>query len=1584
MSGNLLCVIGVLCALVLVRMDSDKLEVEEVHFFPKSPTLSQLDKCTKPELLTIARIFQADVVAGANKPELLESVTRKLREKGIVEEQSVTAGPYSVQLGSVEPARASDSLAQAQIDQGSPGSGTKRSLTSQDGEGSRESMELALRLKATELKVKSQEAEILRLRSGAVELSGSSATPTTTTTTTGMTAPSPSMGISGFDITKHLALVPHFREAEIDSYFEAFERIATIVRWPQEVWSVLLQTRLVGKAREVCASLSMAQSLDYGTVKETILRAYQLVPEAYRQRFRSCEKSDNQTHGEFAREKRMLFDKWCSASKVTTMPEMRDLILLEDFKACLPERVVLYLNEQKVVNLDQAAVCADEFMLTHKSVFSSSSGRRDAVGGKGGKKFVSKTPPKSDVVDGSGSSGSRERDCYYCHEKGHMIASCPTLKRKENSSSVKPKTVGFIKSIPPPLSPIDEEREECFGPFLTKGSVSLTDQDGDQVPITILRDTGASQSLMLNTVLPFSEKSFCGSDALLLGVEMNSLRAPLHSVFLRSPLVTGFVQVGTRDCLPVGGVSLILGNDLAGEKVFPTPVVVENPVIDLDQSVMGTSTPFAACAVTRAQAKKGFDEVTLNDTFLCSDSPVTCSDIKPKQKVNNVLPVKTDFAFDVNKDVFVSAQQNDPSLSVCWGAARAQDAPSAYSVEEGILVRTWFPPGVGNLGWNSVKQVMVPQPFRSQILSLAHDGLSGHCGVRKTYHRILRYFAWPGLKSDVSKFCRTCHVCQMMGKPNQVIPPAPLVPIPQMGEPFEHIMIDCVGPLPKTKSGYQYLLTVMCTATRYPEAIPLRTLQAKYVIKALIDFFSVFGLPVSCQSDRGTNFTSKVFTQALDSLSIKRKQSTAFHPQSQGALERFHQTFKSMLKKYCAESGREWDEGLPFLLMASRESVQESLGFSPNELVFGHSVRGPLRVLRDRLISSLNVPASNVLNYVNTFRERLHKACDFARSALADAQGKMKAHYDRKAVKREFQVGDKVLLLLPSITSALQAKFTGPYVIEKKVSDTDYVIGTPDRRRKTRVCHINMLKPYFVRSESVAPPVSPAPVVSVVSSPLSVAPSLYSPEGDGLHPKSSIGSSLQNSEILKNLPDYLRHLDSLAQADICALVENNPTLFSDIPTRTTVLCHDVDVGKHVPIKQHAYRVNPVKRAIFKKEVDYLLENGLAIPSSSPWSSPCLLVPKSDGSQRFCTDYRKVNNVTKPDSYPLPRMEDCVDRVGAAKFVTKLDLLKGYWQVPLTARASDISAFVTPDGLFQYTVMPFGLRNAPATFQRLMHNVLRGVENCEVYLDDVVAYSDTWSEHMHTLGLICGRLGEANLTLNLSKCEFGRATVTYLGKEVGQGLVRAIDAKVKAIINYPVPTSRRSLRRFLGMSSYYRAFCKNFADVVAPLTSLTSTKVPYVWSSACNHAFQCCKALLCSTPVLAAPDFKLPFKLEVDASDSGAGAVLLQEDDKGIDHPICYYSKKFNTAQSNYSTIEKETLALLFALQFFEVYLGSSPMPVVVYTDHNPLVFLRQMRNSNQRLMRWSLLVQDFNLDICHKRGVDNVLADALSRVFSPP
>ena len=352
-------------------------------------------------------------------------------------------------------------------------------------------------------------------------------------------------------------------------------------------------------------------------------------------------------------------------------------------------------------------------------------------------------------------------------------------------------------------------------------------------------------------------------------------------------------------------------------------------------------------------------------------------------------------------------QKSDATLVSCHQAARSDPNGAselcAFFVKDGVLMRMWRPRL--DEEWGTVYQIVIPTEYRTEILSVAHDGLAGHMGVTKTYDRILQHFFWPGLKRDVAGYCKSCHVCQVSGKPNQAIPPAPLQPIPAIGDPFEHVIIDCVGPLPRSRSGYQYLLTVMCTATRFPEAIPLRKITTRSVTRALLKFFAFVGLPKVIQSDRGTNFTAKMFSLVMKSLHIKHRTSSAFHPESQGALERYHQSFKSMLRPYCLEVGGDWEEAVPWLLFASREVVQESLGFSPAELLFSHNVRTPLAVLKEQW---LGAPSSrSVVKFVNDFRSRLHRARELARQNFQKAQSKMKTWYDRKARSRSFVPGDR-------------------------------------------------------------------------------------------------------------------------------------------------------------------------------------------------------------------------------------------------------------------------------------------------------------------------------------------------------------------------------------------------------------------------------------------------------------------------------------------------------------------------------------------------------------------------------------------------
>ena len=386
--------------------------------------------------------------------------------------------------------------------------------------------------------------------------------------------------------------------------------------------------------------------------------------------------------------------------------------------------------------------------------------------------------------------------------------------------------------------------------------------------------------------------------------------------------------------------------------------------------------------------------------------------------------------------------------------------------------------------------------------------------MNKTRDKIMRHFYWPGIRKDVSRFCKTCHTCQMVGKPNQTIPPAPLKPIPVFNEPFTRVIIDCVGPLPKTRSGHQYLLTIMCASTRFPEAVPLRNIKAPTIIKALTNFFTMVGLPKEIQSDQGTNFMSGLFQQVVHQLGAKQIKSSAYHPESQGALERFHSTLKNMLRAYCFENPKDWDEGVNLVLFAIRESVQESLGFSPFELVFGHSVRGPLKLLKEEWLQ--NDPENvQMSDYVCKLRTRLSKARDLAHANLRSAQAKMKALYDTNTRERVFEIGDNVLVLSPRMDNPLAVRYHGPYEIVKKIGDVDYVLKTPGRRKATQLCHVNRLKPYYHREQ-------PENVLVVENTNSEFCEQLQQDEEMPI--RGDYQMKLKNSDILSNIEAKLSHL----------------------------------------------------------------------------------------------------------------------------------------------------------------------------------------------------------------------------------------------------------------------------------------------------------------------------------------------------------------------------------------------------------------------------------------------------------------------------
>ncbi|KAM9320174.1 gametogenetin-binding protein 2 [Gastrophryne carolinensis] len=438
--------------------------------------------------------------------------------------------------------------------------------------------------------------------------------------------------------------------------------------------------------------------------------------------------------------------------------------------------------------------------------------------------------------------------------------------------------------------------------------------------------------------------------------------------------------------------------------------------------------------------------------------------------------------------------------------------------------------------------------------------------------------------------------------------------------------------------------------------------------------------------------------------------------------------------------------------------------------------------------------------------------------------------------------------------------------------------------------------------------------------------------------------------------------------------------FTGKPGRTTVATHHVDTGAQPPLRQVAYRVSPEIKAHIQKEIEDMLKLGVIKKSKSPWASPVVLVPKKDKSTRFCVDYRRLNAVTTFDAYPMPRIDELLDQLAGSQYVTIMDLSRGYWQIPMTPEAQERSAFITPFGLFECCVMPFGMKNAPATFQRLVDQLLEGHREYAVaYLDDIAIFSKTWEEHLIHLHKVVKQIAEAGLTIKPEKCQVGMTEVQYLGHRVGGGTLRPEPSKVESIMAWPIPKTKKQVMSFLGTAGYYRRFVPDYSKIAKPRTDLTKKKVSkqITWTEDCNKAFVALKTALSNSPVLQAPDFSKRFVVQTDASNFGLGAVLSQVNSHGEEHPILYLSRKLLPREVAYAVIEKECLAMVWALQKLQPYLYGRDFTVI--TDHNPLHWLDRVSGNNGKLLRWSLILQQYNFTVQHRKGSLHQNADGLSR-----
>ena len=1320
---------------------------------------------------------------------------------------------------------------------------------------------------------------------------------------------------------------------DIEHFLIGFERIASASGCPRAEWAMHLVPLLTGKAKAAYIAMDFEETMDYDKVKIAILDKFEINPETYRQRFRSWDVRPDETPKELYVRLKELYEKWV-CPRAHSKEEIGELLILEQFLQMVNSEVRLWIRKHNPRTAKEAVSLADAFMLAQR-------GSRPYKLGPS-RPYNAPTPgpsrPYNAPTSGRTEAGQTGREqkwreqkwerpiqtnreewvCYHCGQAGHIKPNCPLRKPKDGQVCCRPND-GITDCL--------EEQWESVVEVTIKGE-----------QLKALVDTGSSQTLVGAKWVP--------GDA--IHKEHTVKIRCVHGDVMTYPTADIYMQIGEQEYLVSVGVvehlpyPVVLGRDLPGLLELVEPVkscnvaVTRSKAKEMEKDGLWDALPFfeppSKVPKTRSQRRQDrFRGTKVHETLPAPD---------PGEHNSFTLPPNVR-----------ELQNSDETLKNCFkdlcADSEGNGESAKFRLKQGILYRHA----------DGGEQLVVPKSLRATVLGLGHSvPWSGHLGQNKTWERVARRFYWPNMYTDLIEFCKTCPQCQLVApgrKGNRV----PLIPMPIIEVPFSRIAMDIVGPLERSRRGNRYILVIMDYATKYPEAFPLRHIKARQVANALLQLVTRVGIPQEVLTDQGTNFTSKLLKQVYQYLGIKAIKTTPYHPQTDGLVERFNQTLKNMLRKFVADSGADWDEWLPYLLFAYREVPQASTGFSPFELLYGRQVRGPLDILKEAWEGQQPQQGMNILSYVLKMRNKMESLAEQVQENMRTAQAVQKRWYDQTARERTFKPGQQVLLLLPTAESSLLAKWQGPFTVERKVGTVTYEILMPGRRKGKQIFHVNMLKEWRPREAAVAHHLLARRVDEEEE------------QDEQFFPVE------QGHEVRSDLS----HLSPGCQQELEACIPEG--LFTETPGRTPLVEHHIRLKAPGPVRLPGYRIPAQLLPKIRQEVETMLEMGIIEPSHSEWSCPIVLVPKKDGTMRFCMDFRKLNSISAFDPYPMPRVDELIDRLGCAKYLTTLDLSKGYWQVPLAADTKELTAFRTPFGFYQYTMMPFGLQGAPATFQRLMDKVLEGArEYASAYLDDVVVFSHTWEDHLTHVQEVLRRIQAAGLTVNPKKCALAQAEVKYLGYVIGGGTVKPQLSKVSAILETPRPTTKKQVRSFLGVVGWYRRFVENFSNRAAPLIELTRKSSPnqVVWSEDCDKAFNDLRSCLCSDPILQNPDFSQPFTVQTDASGVGLGAVLLQGE-VGEQKPVVYLSRKLFPRELRYSTVEKECLALKWAVDSLKYYLMGKDF--ILETDHRALKWLHRMKDTNSRVTRWYLALQPFNFEVRYRAGPENTTADYLSRVF---
>ena len=1314
---------------------------------------------------------------------------------------------------------------------------------------------------------------------------------------------------------------------DMDAYLTSFERMSIAQKSPEEDWAIHLGTLLTGKARDVYVRLSSEDAMDYNKLKNALLHRYDLTQEGFRQKFRTAKVEVGETYTQFLSRITGYFNRWIKMSGINQDYEgLIDLLLREQLLNSAGKELTLYLKERTPDSAHKLAELAETFIEARKETFQGQKQeerdrRNYSTGAREKEKNYSGLGQRSDsgkkgFTDHSYRSTETSRSwtpkCFVCNRKGHIARECPNRKQSTRQKGDREIIACMVSDKKDILGNRSDSNMNVFvGTHLGKDA-------------TVIRDTGCSTVVIRKSLVP--ENDLTGELGSYVTLDGEVKEAPWCETYIKTLYYTGKVRA----------------------------MVLENPIYDI---VIGNVT--------------GAKDATQKDVAQTIGIMETRAQLRKNTKMQALI-TPTIHMDGVTPEQIRCEQRKDEGLEKLFRLAEAGEETikgrnfSKFVIENEILKRKSQSPNVehGKL----FDQLVVPTRFRTKVMRVAHETvLAGHMATKKPMNRVQRHFYWPGLQGDVRRFCQSCDVCQRT-IPKGRVGKALLGKMPVINVPFERVAVDLVGPIdPMTNQKNRFILVIVDFATRYPEAVALKNIDTRTVAEALLGVFGRVGMPKEILTDRGSQFTSGMMKEVCRLLSLKQLTTTPYHPMCNGLVERFNGTLKSMLKKMCIEKPQDWDRYIAPLLFAYRDS----LGFSPFELLYGRTVRGPMQILKELWTDETTDPeVKTTYQYVIDLRDRLEETCMLAHNELEKSSTRYRRYFNKKAKDRQLKVGDQVLLLLPKYKNKLEMMWQGPNRIVEKLGSLDYRIKMDNGKVKT--FHINMLKKYLGRPQEDKRERIETVCVAVVEEE-------WIKEGCIEHQEklSIVLPSLAKTETWERC-ELSTDLNANQVQEMKCVLQKYDDVLSDKPGRTNLETFKMELTSEEPVRLKPYPIPFSLTNAVKEELDQMLELDVIEKTNSAYASPIILVKKKDGTYRFCTDYRKLNQIVVYDAQPIPNIDELLSKLSGANFFTKIDLCKGYWQIPIDESSRDATAFITPDGLYRWKVMPFGIVSAPAVFSRMMRPLLKNLGSVKNYIDDILIYTETWKEHVEMVETVLKRLRNGKLTAKPSKCLIGFKTLEFLGHTVGNGKIGPEENKVKKIMAVSKPRNKKELRSFLGLVGYYRKFIENFSEIAAPLTDMTKKRQSKTlqWTEETTASFEMLKEKMSSAPVLKLPKLEEQFIIRTDASGSGLGAVLMQESEGEL-FPVMYVSRKLKERETNYAIVEQECLAIVWAIGKFTQYVYGTDF--ILETDHKALTWLHQTRFDNARVMRWALALQPYRFVCRSIHGRDNWCADLLSR-----